>query len=425
MVDNKDYKKRSLGKLKSKSILTESSMLNILFAHTDIGQFKELHTYLNATGLAKSWMLCSSEAFNLYRNDVPNLIPLDLHRDPGIGFIPRATKNSIMLSAAIDKHIELNNVDLFIGHIFLGSPIALFDRHTLPIITYAEFPCYRMHGCDPQYPPNQREQIADKHLEMLSLYTILKSNLTLTPSAYAKGLFPSEIQHKIFVQPEGFILKEPENIKTRINTSKRKIGFFARDLSSAKGFEHFLQIAKSIYASRQDVHFIVIGSAITPYGYEEEFLNDKYGANHSLTFLHYLLSKHSIEIKYFSFLGLLPEEEYQSVIGEIDLFLYPLQFGSSNWGVYRLLMQGAIVIASDRCYLPEVIEHGVNGFLLSLGSPENWRDLAIKILDDRALQERIRRFAINSSKRYSMHSIAPKYLQLFHSIAHGDGVISV
>lgn len=392
-------------------------MLNIIFAHTDIGQFKDLHCYLNNSGLANSWMMCSSEAFDLHKNEVPNLIPLCLHRSAENGFIPRATKNSIILSAAINEHKQLNPVDLFVGHIFFGSPIAFFDIYNFPSIVYAEFPCYRMHGVDPKYPPAINDKIADKHIEMLSLYTILNATRTLVPSAYSKSLFPHEVQHKISVQPEGFLITTP-HWKHR-KKSKRKIGFFARDLSSAKGFEHFLQIAKLIYCSRDDIHFIVIGAGITPYGYEQSFLKMEYGDDHSQSFVQYLLSKHSIETKYFSFLGLLSDLEYEREIKEIDLFLYPLQFGSSNWGIYRLLMQGAIVIASDRCYLPEIIEHNVNGFLLSLDDIKAWRDLANKILDDDSLQKRISYNAITLSKKYCIETIAPQYLEFFHSTIAG------
>ena len=55
------------------------SQLNIVFAHSNIAQFRVLHEYLNESGLARSFLLCSEANFKKHSQSLPNLVPFKVH----------------------------------------------------------------------------------------------------------------------------------------------------------------------------------------------------------------------------------------------------------------------------------------------------------------------------------------------------------
>ncbi|MCG8419596.1 MAG: glycosyltransferase [Proteobacteria bacterium] len=242
--------------------------------------------------------------------------------------------------------------------------------------------------------------------------TIEASTHTVVPSRHAKRLFPYRYHDRISVLPDGFRLPDP---RVQISDPRRRpyrVGFAARDLSSAKGIEHFLQIAGEICKMRDDVEFVLFGGAKTPYGYEANVLNNIHGKNHSSTFVGYLLQRDGVDLSRFVFHGYLCESEFLDRIREVDLFLYPLQFGSFNWGLFSLLSQGRVVIASQECYLPEVLTDGQDGFMVPLRRIEAWVELACALLDDPDRRAAVGRRAVETYRKYRIELVAPRFLEL-------------
>jgi glycosyltransferase involved in cell wall biosynthesis len=70
------------------------------------------------------------------------------------------------------------------------------------------------------------------------------------------------------------------------------------------------------------------------------------------------------------------------------------------------------VIASDRCFVPEVITHDVNGLLCDYDDLDEWVRLTLNALDNleshRVLGETARRMSV----RYSMDRVASEFLAL-------------
>ena len=96
----------------------------------------------------------------------------------------------------------------------------------------------------------------------------------------------------------------------------------------------------------------------------------------------------------------------------MDLCLYPLQFGSANWGLFELLGRGRVVVASDRCYVPEVITHGENGFLCDYDDVASWVARTLEILDHPEQFRAIGETAREVSQRSSIDRVAEQFLGL-------------
>lgn len=383
-------------------------------------QHSLLCKYLRENHLADSWFMTHQGHVLNHAGEVDHLLSfipdgdiMDIKGYYYSSLVERSARISEGMIKALKAFENQKGVkiDLIVAHGVWASPNWLREEFDCAIISYIEFPSYKAHGWDKKYPPTPEQARLDVNLEMLSYQQVINSELTITPSHYAKSLFPSILHEKIYPQFEGFDIK-PLDYKLR--SYHFKVGFAARDLSSSKGFETFVQIVdhfKTHYPNEQ-VEFIAIGDpkAVT-YGYEKQWVEKKYN-DKSKTFCDHLrlqyLSACSIEIT-----GGLSYQDYSSKINEVDLFLYPLKHGVANWGLMELLARGSCVIASDHGFCPELIGDGYNGFLVNQYDIKRWCEAIIQIKDDPQLQNKLRINAIKASQKHHISIAAKQYMKLF------------
>lgn len=398
--------------------------MRVLFIHEGLGQFQTLHEHLNREGLAQSWFLCTTSVYNANKDKIPNLVPFAVAgENPKTYFYTKnleaRIQRSFLIKQAINDLLKKTGLDLIVAHGSGGFPLQLFGEFDIPIITYIEFPSFTHHGHDPKYPQPDYATYRDKVFEMTSYHQALKSELVIVPSAYAKTMFPTCLHERIMVQMEGF------NIQRKPSTFVKKegvfhIGFSARDLSSAKGFEQFILIAKEILKVRSNVRFVFCGAPKVLYSYEEAFLQNNFPAeSRPESFMQYVLEREGITLgegatfEHVKFSGY---DDFASYVEAMDLFLYPLQFGSANWGLFELLFRGKTIVASDRCFVPEVIRHGYNGLLCKYDDIPSWVRYATEIIDQ---PERFRHLGDNAlddaRRRFDIGSVARRYLSIFEA----------
>ena len=186
----------------------------IVFVHSNLAQFRLLHGWLCSTGRVESFLLCSEVNYRKWSGRVPNLVPFRPHggklkSDGSFYYLTRvegAMRRSLGIRQALQELRKTTRIDLFVGHVTAGCPAMLFDdpEFDFPIVTYLEFPSFRAHGWDPKYPPPETKQLRDRSFEMLCWHSVLRSDHAIVPSAYARSLFPQELQPKISVLMEGF-----------------------------------------------------------------------------------------------------------------------------------------------------------------------------------------------------------------------------
>lgn len=396
--------------------------MRVLFIHEGLGQFQVLHEYLNAEGLAHSWFLCSTGVYQANKDKIPNLVPFQVPAENANTYF--YTKNleariqrSFLIKKAITELLERTGLDLIVAHGSGGFPLQLFGEFDIPIITYIEFPSFTRHGHDPKYPQPDYATYRDKVFEMTSYHQALSSELVITPSEYAKRLFPACLHERIVPQMEGFsIARRPSKFVKEEGVFY--VGFTARDLSSAKGFEQFILIAKEIQRIRKNVRFVFCGAPKVLYSYEEAFLQGNFEKDcRPASFMQYLLDREGIRLdgdsafRHVSFSGY---DDFADYVEAMDLFLYPLQFGSANWGLFELLFRGKVVLASDRCFVPEVIRNGFNGMLCKYEDIAAWVDAACRVIDNPARFAELGENALQDAhERFHVSRVAPRYMSIF------------
>lgn len=400
--------------------------MRVLFIHEGLGQFQTLHEYLNAQGLAHSWMLCSTGVYNQNKDRIPNLAPFQVPGENAKTYfyvknLEARIQRSFLIKQAVGELLKRTGIDIIVAHGSGGFPLQLFGEFDIPIITYIEFPSFTHHGQDAKYPQPEYATYRDKVFEMTSYHQALKSDLVITPSEYAKRMFPSCLHGRIFAQMEGFDIKrQPVTTAFKKEPGYFYIGFAARDLSSAKGFEQFVLIAKEILKVRPNVRFVICGAPKVLYSYEEAFLQANFEKDAKpASFMHYVLQREGIELSEngpFQHVSFAAYDQFAAYIEAVDLFLYPLQFGSANWGLFELLFRGRTIVASDRCFVPEVIRHGYNGLLCKYEDISTWVHHATQIID---APERYRHLGENALKdaqeRFHISKVAGRYLDIFQT----------
>ena len=177
-----------------------------------------------------------------------------------------------------------------------------------------------------------------------------------------------------------------------------------------------MRIANRVAELRPDVHFVAIGSPKLLYSYENHFLDAKYGEGHGRSFRDEVLNTHGADRSRFTFTGLLDRDEFAATVESIDLFLYLLQFGSANWGLFELLGRGRIVIGSHRCFVPEAITDGENGFLIDYNDVDAWVTKTIEIIDHPEQYRHVGEAASQLAQRYSIDRVGEEFLALAEQV---------
>ena len=89
-----------------------------------------------------------------------------------------------------------------------------------------------------------------------------------------------------------------------------------------------------------------------------------------------------------------------------------------SWSCIEALSTGCVVVGSRTAPVQEVIEDGVNGFLVDLNSPKEVTDRAVHALEHRAAMHRIRQAARETvMQRYALARCLPQQIGMLHAVA--------
>ncbi len=100
-----------------------------------------------------------------------------------------------------------------------------------------------------------------------------------------------------------------------------------------------------------------------------------------------------------------------------DLMLFPSEYESFGLAALEAMASEIVVIASNGGGLPEVIDHGVNGFLAPVGDVDSMAKYAIEILSDDDRREKMAVAARQKAAReFDANIIIDQYEELYQSV---------
>lgn len=398
--------------------------MKVLFIHPAYpNQFTALAHYLGRVqGYETAFLTDMGQASQIQKDAVP--IPyFGYSRDGGIenpcwyvSCYEDALRHGKGVADTLPSVLDIFPADLVIGHASFGTTFYIREMFNLPVISYVELPGYHMAWCRSEYPALQEHLYLNSSFQSLVFSAAMKSDAVLVPSSHARDFFPPEIRDKVHVRMEGFELpplysdKKTLRIEAGLPEDGPIIGFASRTLEAVRGFDVFVKIAERLKKIRPDVHFLVIGSEQTLYGNELTYLEGK-------SFKRHMLDSMNLPDDFFIFKDYLNYDDYHKHLQAMDQIFFPQFEGAANWGLFEAMASGLPVIASDRCFIPEVIRQGVNGWMVDPQDLDSMVDLSLYLLNDPGTADRIGKNARNTIRDYySVEQSVAGYLSVIDAV---------
>lgn len=209
--------------------------------------------------------------------------------------------------------------------------------------------------------------------------------------------------HGIGIDTEKY--KRSEEDKPLIEDMKRELGIkegqkvvgFVGRLIEAKGIKEFLQMAKGILEKRKDVVFIVVGYGPLE-GYVRKFIEEN-GLEDNVLFLGF-------------------RKDVDKLMKLFDVFVLPTWYPE---GMPRTILEamamGIPVVTTNVRGCRELVEDGVNGYLVRIGDIEAIMQIVNKFFSDKKLYKRMVEYSrIKICKEYSVEKVIEEQAEFYKKV---------
>jgi len=310
--------------------------------------------------------------------------------------------------------------DVVVGHAGFGTALFLTDLYRCPYVIHCEYferpEKPRLFG-RPQFPPAEADMLRARTQNATNLLNLEACTAGYSPTAWQRGLFPVEYQHKIRTIFDGIDRQlwqrraVPRRIgKMSIAEDTRIVTYCAYGLEAARGFDVFMKVAGRICDARKDVLFVIVGAERPYYGEDLRYIGEK-------SFVQHVLAGADYDLDRFLFTGQIPEDELVKIFSLSDLHIYLTVPFVLSWSLMDALACGCTVLGSATPPVEEMIRHEHNGLLAGFDDVEELTRQALRVLNDpagfRPLGEAATRLI---DERYSLERTAPQFMQLLNDV---------
>ena len=227
----------------------------------------------------------------------------------------------------------------------------------------------------------------------ISKYSVEKIQQYYNVDSEKVQIVPNGVDVEIF-KPYG----DQETLKHRFNFGKENYVLFVGNLIPRKGLPYLIEAAKKIVKKQKNVKFLIAGEGPL----KNQLIRNIQKANISNNF---------------KFLGRVEEKLLPLLYNCVDVFVLPsIQEGQ---GIVLLEAQasGKPIVAFDVGGVKEAVQNNVTGFLVQLGDSDALSDAMIKLLEDKALRERMgvsgRKFIVDN---FTWDICSQKMLQVYREV---------
>lgn len=222
-------------------------------------------------------------------------------------------------------------------------------------------------GFDPEFPVTFDDRARIRAWNALHLLNLENCDAAISPTHWQKAQHPKAYIDKIIVAHEGI---DTENLGPNPNAAIKLssgtilkagdpvITYVARNLEPYRGFHQFMRALPAIQKEHKTCHAVIVGGDEVSYGrrpegaknWREKMLQEV-GSQLDPTRTH--------------FLGKVPYEGYKRVLQVSAAHVYLTYPFVLSWSMLEAMATGCLVIGSATAPVREVLEEGVNGWLLN------------------------------------------------------------
>ena len=247
-----------------------------------------------------------------------------------------------------------------------------------------------------------------KLLKSLFRFVGMNTDLITTNSTHTDLLVQkclSSAASNTFVIPMGINIPDFLNNRKSSSDNCRKEILYVGRLIFWKGVQILIEAFSQILKTQYDCILIIVGDGPIKGDLEELAYN-----------LHISSSV--------SFLGNISQKDLNYRYSKANVFVLPsINYMEQTEGLGVVLLEamasGVPVIGSNIGGIPDIIEDGVNGLLVSPGDPQGLADAIIQILENPELAARFREAGLKTVRdRFSWDKISDQFIEVYQEVLH-------
>ena len=294
-----------------------------------------------------------------------------VHRLPRIGNrFASAFVFCINIVSAIQK---INPEIIHVQSLGIAVPALISKKfHKIPYVLWGR-------GSD-VYLPHWRTKLTSK-------IAMKNADSVIALTENMKQTMRSIYGRNIAVIPNGIELREYTEIRPveEVKCPSKRILFVGR-LHPIKGVQYLLQAMKVVHKKMPDAKLILVGD-----GEEREHLESLTG---------------SLEIReYVEFVGRAPHEMVLDYMNRSEVFVLPSLSEGFPVTILEAMACGLPIVATRVGGVPDIIEDGINGYLVDTKNPEQIAQALQKILENEQLRGNISSNNREEAEKYSWDRI--------------------
>ncbi len=312
--------------------------------------------------------------------------------------------------------------DVVYGHSGWGS--AWFVKEVFPAarhLSYFEW-YYDPDGADMRFDrrqpmtPQQAASFRLKNTPIINDLTVC--DIGITPTKWQRDQFPELFHPKIVQLFDGVdtdMFKPDPEAKLKLpyldlSDAPRIITYAARGMEPYRGFPQFMEALPYILAADTECHVVIVASERVCYGVP---------LPNGQSYKELMLEKIRFNSSAWSrvhFVGTLSYGPYRRVLQASDVHIYLTRPFVLSWSMIEAMACGCLVVASDTEPVKEVIQDGVNGFLVDFFTPQAIAERVLGVLNYPSFMTQIRANARQTVlERYALKKVLPKHLEIIFS----------
>lgn len=320
--------------------------------------------------------------------------------------------------------------DVIYGHPGWGD--MLHVRDVFPearVVNYCEFYFNREGqdlGFDPEFQPGLIDAYRVRTDNMTQLTSLVGADAGISPMAWQHARYPEVLRERIAVIHDGIDLttvRPDPSVQVQLSggglldRSVPIITYVSRNLEPYRGFHVFMRALPEMLRRLPRAHVVIVGGDEVSYGRK---LPD------GLTYRQMMLAEVGarLDASRVHFLGRLPYDQYLRVLQLSSVHVYLTYPFVLSWSVLEAMATGAVVVGSRTAPVEEVIDDGVNGYLVDFFSHQALADAVCRACSARASLEPMRRAAVMTvAQHFNLKDCLSRQLDALFQGVGSDGVV--